>query len=492
VNGAMTGISGARGRFPLDRQPHWPGRSSLWLLVAAGCLLQGRSIASPASLSSLLQNGRRAEVAVTLLFAPVCGDGARVEVNPDLPLPPASVQKIVTSIAALDLLGPDHRFTTRLLGDRPPRGGRLEGNLYLQGGGDPFLVSERLWLLSREAGSTGLREVTGDLVVDGAPVADLDSLRLAERSDSPYAAPVSILGVNFNSLAFLVRPGDAAGAPAFAESTPFSIPGLAVRNLVRTVSADSTPGAVEANRSFDGATEVWTLKGSVPAGSPPVTVYRACRRPDLLAGGILTGFLREAGISVSGVRAGHAPEGAPVIVEFASPSVGLLVRSMNVWSNNFMADLLLVDLGTDGSAASGAARLRSWLRERVGMDAMPIVVDGCGLSPSDRISAGQIVRLLSWAHGQEKVFPDLYASFPRPGGEGTLERRFKKGSVPSIRAKTGTLGDVGVSSIAGYVDRGDGTRYAFCIIQQARAGSGLRVADLREREERWIREFVTD
>jgi D-alanyl-D-alanine carboxypeptidase len=73
---------------------------------------------------------------------------------------------------------------------------------------------------------------------------------------------------------------------------------------------------------------------------------------------------------------------------------------------------------------------------------------------------------------------------------GTLERRFRNGPAPALRAKTGTLGDHGVSSIAGYVDGPDDRRYAFCILQQASAASGLRVSDLREREETWLREFV--
>jgi serine-type D-Ala-D-Ala carboxypeptidase/endopeptidase (penicillin-binding protein 4) len=431
-------------------------------------------------------------VSVSVLFAPVCGTGETVELNASTALPPASVQKIVTSIAVLDLLGPDHRFTTSLLADQPPRDGVLDGNLYLRGGGDPFLVSERLWLFALDVGATGLKEVGGALVVDSTPVADLDSLRKAEKTDSPYAAPVATLGVNFNSLTFLVRPGARAGEPAAISMEPFPIPTVTVRGIVRTAPPDSTPGPVQAMGSGEGGDEgeTWTFQGAVIAGSPPSRVYRACKNPAMLAAGTFAGFLRERGIQVPKVRAGAIPPGAVVIAEFASPSLGFLVRSMNLWSNNYMADLLLADMAEVPSAAAGAARVGAWLRERVGMGEIPRIVDGCGLSPANRISADQIVHLLLWAHGQEKVFPDLYASFPRPGGEGTLARRFAKGGVPSLRAKTGTLGDYGVSSIAGYVDRPSGERYAFCILQQASRETGLRVADLREREEAWLREFV--
>ncbi len=370
------------------------------------------------------------------------------------------------------------------------RGGILEGNLHLQGEGDPFLVSERLWLLAQEAAATGLREVRGALIVETRPVADLDSLRLAEKTDSPYAAPVTTLGVNFNSLVFLVRPAERPGDPAAIEVEPFALPNLSVKNQVITVRPDSTPGAIETVRTIEGETETWTLKGAVSAGSPPIRLYRACRNPALLAGGILKGLLEEEGIRVGAVQAGNAPENGTVIAALSSPSLGILVRSMNLWSNNFMADLLLADMGEAASGAAGAPRIRDWLRDRVGIVGAPVIVDGCGLSPGNRISARQIAQVLVWAHGQERVFPDLFSSFPRPGGEGTLARRFRNGAVPALRAKTGTLGDHGVSSIAGYVDAADGRRYAFCILQQAEPATGLRVADLREREERWLREFV--
>jgi D-alanyl-D-alanine carboxypeptidase/D-alanyl-D-alanine-endopeptidase (penicillin-binding protein 4) len=296
--------------------------------------------------------------------------------------------------------------------------------------------------------------------------------------------------VNFNSLTFLVRPAEQAGAPATIQVEPFPLPNLTLENEVMTLEAGSTPVAIEATRTMDGERETWVLKGAVCVGAPVGRIYRACRSPALFAGGVLRGLLGQHGIHVAEVRTGEVPTTAIVIDSLTSLSLGVLVRSMNLWSNNFMADLLLADLGEGRSAAAGAERIRDWLRVRVGMKDLPAIEDGCGLSPADRISAGQIVSLLLWAHAHERVLPDLYASFPRPRGPGTLERRFRNGPAPSLRAKTGTLGDYGVSSIAGYVDGPGGSRYAFCILQQANTASGLRVSDLREREESWLREFV--
>ncbi|MBM3285803.1 MAG: D-alanyl-D-alanine carboxypeptidase/D-alanyl-D-alanine-endopeptidase [Candidatus Eisenbacteria bacterium] len=459
------------------------------LLFAIALIAARSSAGTPAALADALRAANEDEtIAVGVVFAPVCGAGERVAIGGELMLPPASVQKVVTSAAALDMLGPGHRFSTSLLREQEARGGILEGDLYLVGDGDPFLVSERLWLLGREAAISGLTEVRGDIVVAAPIVADLDSLRLAEASDSPYAAPVSILGVNFNSVSFLILPGASVGERAECRIEPFPLPGIESNSLVETVLEKATAPVV-ARRSFDGEREVWTLEGAIAHGSGPARIFRSTRNPGFLAGGMLRGILAQQGIGVSGVRLGAPPAGAYPLATLESLPLSLLVRSMNLWSNNFMADLLLVDLGADRSAAAGRARVEEWLRGRVGLDPLPILKDGCGLSPSNRISAEQIVRLLAWAHGEERIFPDLYASFARPGDEGTMEKRFRDGGAPGLRAKTGTLGDIGVSSMAGYVDRAGGERYAFCILQQGKPGAGA-IAALRAREEAWLRLFV--
>jgi len=447
--------------------------------------------ASPESLEALLRSGRQPPgVSVSLLFEPVCGSGTRVALGDSVALPPASVQKIVTSTAALDLLGPDHRFTTRVRADQPVRGARLEGNLYLEGDGDPFLVSERMWLLAHDVAVTGLREVAGDLFVDAEVITDLQFIRAREETVSPYAAPVSRLAVNFNSLCFLVRPGTKTGVLASVVLDPFPVAGVKSISRVTTVGSGPTAPLI-ALRVLNGAREIWTLEGSIPVNTPPVRIYGATQSPAELAGGVFAGLLGEQGVTVRTVRVGKAPDGAAVIASLPSYSLGLLIRSMNLWSNNFMADLLLVDLGDSTSGSAGLARVRNWLGETVGMNPLPQIHDGSGLSPENRVSAAQIVRLLVWSHSREKIFPDLYASFPRPGGEGTLERRFQEGPAPGLRAKTGTLGETGVSSIAGYIDHPAAGRYAFCILQQASPDAGLAVSALRAREEVWLRDFET-
>lgn len=452
------------------------------LMGAAGIWTAG---ATPASLEKVLQSDARSPVAVSVAFAPLEAGGTQVELDPGRLLPPASVEKIVTSAAALDIHGPSYHFTTRLSTDGTIRGDRIEGNLYLTGDGDPFLVSERLWLLARSIAARGIHTVTGDLVIGASRITDLDSIRTSERSDSPYTASVSLLAVNFNNVAFVIRPGTGAGEPATVLVDPFPVPGVAIANRLVTGargSAATVSGAQSAG--------VWTFQGAIPADAPPTWVYKAAPSPSALAGSVLNGLLTQNGIQVAGrVREGLPPSSAVPVDSLQSLQLGALVRSMNGWSNNFMADLLLVTLGDGKSARSGLAEIRRWLRERPGIDPLPVIRDGSGLSVVNRISAADIVQILSWASREERVFPDLYASLARPREEGTLQKRFRSGPPIALRAKTGTLGDIGVSSIAGYVDLPAGRRYAFCILQRSQ-DPNVSVADLRDREERWLRELV--
>jgi serine-type D-Ala-D-Ala carboxypeptidase/endopeptidase (penicillin-binding protein 4) len=473
------------------------------LLIAAGAA--DKAGGSAASLQAALNAdvARTPGVRVSIRFASLDGLHPPVSVGEENELPPASVQKIVTSIGALDILGPGHHFVTRASTDGVIESEQVRGNLYLNGNGDPFLVTERLWLLAHSLAATGIHTIGGDLVVGAEPIADLDSIRAAEKSDSPYSAPVSLLAVNFNHIAFAIRPGARVGDGARVEMDPFPVATLSIDNRVVTGSAGS-PCAIEASR----AGTVWTFEGKIPSGSGTVWIHKGVRDPALLAGSIFSGLLRQNGIEVQGaVRAGRAPARPVPVDSLESLPLGVLLRSMNGYSNNFMADLLLAALGQGGDARSGLDRIRSWLRGRPG-GATPSsdgatrshpesaeirlrLYDGSGLSPRNRSAARAIVDLLVWASHEEKIFADLYASLPRPGDDGTLERRFREGDAPPLRAKTGTLGDIGVSSIAGYIDHPTAGRYAFCILQQAPAESRLTVADLRDREEKWLREFVT-
>ncbi len=344
------------------------------LLAAAACALPVRSPASPATLRAEVQrfsaSAEAAGLSFCALFAPLerpCpgsdrAAAARPEVvwfGADRPLVPASLAKIPTTAFALQALGPDFRFQTRFFADGSWKEDTLDGDLVVAGGGDPFLVSERLWLLARDLRAAGLRRVAGRLVLDESWFGpdSLDPVRGVERevSERPYAAQLSPLAVNFNAAAVRITPAAVAGKPAEAAADPLPTGYLRIVNGVRTVGSKGTE-SWSMSLQPEGAGEVARLSGTVRAAQPSFVEYRSVRWPGRFAASLLRAFLVDAGIAVDGATVtGRRPPGAAPFFSFPSLPLRDLVSSTNRYSNNFMADLLAMALGAWGEEAPAGA-----------------------------------------------------------------------------------------------------------------------------------------
>lgn len=178
----------------------------------------------------------------------------------------------------------------------------------------------------------------------------------------------------------------------------------------------------------------------------------------------LTRALRRRGVTIGGrARAGTASAGMVPLLEWNSPALGDMVRAMNQPSDNYMAETLAKDLGAEfgaaGSTSAGAAVVRSTIA-RFGIS--PTIVDGSGLSRSDRTSPRQVVKLLTGMAGTDQG-PTLDASLPVVGRNGTMYNRMR-GTAAQDRChtKTGTLHDV--SALAGYCTTVGGERIAFAFL----------------------------
>lgn len=120
----------------------------------------------PAKVQQALKNSKIESSALSLVMLPMSGTDIPTIFNADVSVNPASTMKLVTTYAALELLGPTHQWKTEFYTDGPLRNGVLQGNLYLKGGGDPKLNMEKLWLLMRDLRANGVKQITGDLVLD--------------------------------------------------------------------------------------------------------------------------------------------------------------------------------------------------------------------------------------------------------------------------------------------------------------------------------------
>jgi D-alanyl-D-alanine carboxypeptidase/D-alanyl-D-alanine-endopeptidase (penicillin-binding protein 4) len=336
----------------------------------------------------------------------------------DRPMVPASTLKLVTALAAIDRWGLDHRSTTGFFVDD-------DGWLWVQGSGDPFLVSEELDVMVEALRARGIRDLAG-IATDTSRFAPGVEIAGRSASDNPYDAPVSALAVNFNTLNVTVSAG---GRVASAESqTPLT-------PLALSLSKGLAPGRHRINLGEEQLAPRYFAE-------------------------VLAAKLRLAGVAMGGGwRTGRVPEGLePVYLHLNSRDLRDVLSAMLEYSNNFIANQLFMLLGDDGSVAPltmahARQRVREWAEGTFGWTDFRID-EGAGLSRNNRLSARQLVTVV-------KAFAPYRDLLPAEGSD--------------IRAKTGTLS--GVSCYAGFVRRdGDWVPFGLMINQPASWDLRLRVA----------------
>jgi len=378
-------------------------------------------------------------------------------------LNPASVMKLVTTLAALDSLGPAHTFKTLVWVDGELRDGVLSGNLVLQGGGDPGLTQERFWLLLRELRQRGIREIRGDVLLDNGYYAidARDPGAFDQAPLRPYNAQPAALLVNFNTQSLRL----CAREPQVAARLDPGAEGLRLDNRLQSADEVCANWSDGVATRLEGVTLV--LEGRLSAQCGERSLALNLLPPAENAAAWFSALWREiGGLHTGRVREGAPGPGAGLFLAFDSPPLNLLVRDVNKHSNNVMAKMLFLNLGAAryGAPATwekGERALRAWQAER-GLRLPKLVLEnGAGLSRIERVSAAALSELLSWA-GRQPVYFEFAASMPAVGVEGTQENRFNgnglNGTDSSGRAwlKSGTLNNA--RNLAGYVLGPDGSR----------------------------------
>jgi D-alanyl-D-alanine carboxypeptidase/D-alanyl-D-alanine-endopeptidase (penicillin-binding protein 4) len=393
----------------------------------------------------------------------------------DRPLKPASTLKILTTAASLALLRPEFVHTTPVYADGEiDASGVLQGNLYLQGRGAPDLVGESWWLIARRLADRGLKRVSGNLVADESY---FDAVRRppgwpAPGADSWYNAPQGALSCNFNVVTVRVMPSPLLGARPDLTLEPASSY-FQVLNRA-TTAAQSTDLRVD--RLFEEGQNRIVVGGTVRRGSSVEIVNRAVEEPALWSLHAFREIARGCGIEIAGrLDTGVVPAGAKLLTTHESRPLGALVRDMNKNSNNFMAEMLLKTLGaqfvaTPGTTEGGLEMVRAYLAG-LGLDPRDMrTVDGSGLSDLDRMPAMMMAEILARAREDFEVEPELVASLPIGGADGTLSDRFaSEEGRRRVRAKTGRV--AGAISLAGYASNRDGHVLAFVIFANQPRGT---------------------
>jgi len=405
--------------------------------------------------------------------------------RPGKPMNPASTMKLVTTFAALELLGSDYRWKTEAYADGPLVGSTLEGNLVLKGYGDPKITIEQFQALVATLRATGLASIRGDLVLDRsyfAPVAH-DPAAFDTEPLKPYNVGPDALLVNFKSIRFVFAPNAAGDATDVRVEPPLD--SVALRGAPRLVAGDCGAWRLALGASFDNRADAAgaTFSGRYPASCGERDWYVALLDHPHYVLAMFARYWKDAGGNFAGgVREGRAPPGAKPIATLQSPPLYDAVRDINKLSNNVMARQLFLTLATTAHAppaTTGHATeaVRHWLAKRkLGFPEL-VMENGSGLSRRERIAAQSMARLLLAADAS-KVRSEFVSSLAVAATDGTVRKRFTDDDVADqALLKTGSL--EGVRALAGYVFGPGGRRYVIvCFVNHRNAGRAQPALDL--------------
>lgn len=384
-------------------------------------------------------------------------------------LNPASNVKLFTAAAALVRLGPEFRFETEFLTDLDYQDGRTR-TLYVRGRGDPTMTTERLYGIVSELSHTGLKEIQ-DLVLDESY---FDGDRMApgyeqEWGDKAYLAPTGALSLNSNTVGVYLRPSEGVGGRASVEVEPAS-DYFVLDAEVRTGTKTERRYSVTSTLDRDQKRQRLEVKGVVPVDKGVWTVWKKIDQPALYFGSTFRSLLKDRGIKVRGsIRLGTVPERARMLYLAQSDTLDLVLKKLEKYSSNFVAEQLIKTLGAEGRGVPGTTSggievVEEFLEKEVGLARGSYVMkNGSGLNDANRFSADQMNRLLSTMLGRFPLMPEYLSAMCIAGKDGTLKNRFEgSDAVGRLRAKTGTLENV--SALSGYVQAVGGERFVFSIM----------------------------
>ncbi len=449
----------------------------------------------PPSVTSALQRAGLPASALSALVVPVSPSGPdRLRHRADVAVNPASVMKLVTTYAAIDLLGPDFTWNTRFYTDGDMSGGALRGNLYVRGGGDPKLVLERIQAAFMALQDKGVQVVLGDIVLDHSAfeVANQDPAEFDGEGLRPYNASPDALLVNFKSVILTFQPDVAAGVARVLSEPPMA--GLAIDATVPLSRAGCGDWRGALRARFEDANSI-RFEGRYPQSCGEKVWPVAYQDPASYAARALEGLWRASGGALTGkVRAGLTPPGAKLLHEAQSLPLSDIINDVNQWSNNVMAQQVFLTLGRLAPArldamtvprgpltpmrAGRLERSRDvvarWWKTTFGIHTTaPVMDNGSGLSRQERITPDALVALLQHAarHPNGERFVQSLSVAGVSGTAARYARSPESAARGNAWLKTGTLRDV--VGIAGYVQAQNGTRYAVVgIVNHPSAGAG--------------------
>lgn len=427
--------------------------------------------------------------AYTLLVQEVGNPTPLLAINTGQPMNPASTIKTLTTLAGLELLGPDYTWKTQIHALGTISDGTLQGDLLIRGGADPFLVEEHVRSMLKVLQRRGVNRITGDLIIDNSlyDPSVRDDTPMDNQSGRAYNVAPDALLFNFQIVNFYFYPHH-NGRDVIIRSDP-TLPNLTIRNQLQLRDAACTGFQRGISFSEDNSTNTVTFSGQHPASCGEYSMTRAVLDAPNYNYGLFQALWRELGGEFDGqLREAAlddllAQESATPIVIWQSPPLADIIKSINKYSNNMMTRQLLLTLGLQrsgdvASIESGIAAVHDYLTGIAIEHRDLVLVNGSGLSRDTRLTSAMLGAVLLRGFGIPTM-PEFVASLPLAGLDGTMLDRLTVGDGHgSIHAKTGSLNDV--AGIAGYVHAQSGRHYVVVALvnhTQAHAGPGQELGD---------------
>ena len=444
-----------------------------------------KTLSQTASFEIFLADSVMSNASVSFIVADADSGKVIFSYNPIQSLIPASTMKLLTSSAALELLGPEYTFRTAVgYTGEISRSGVLKGDVVIRGGGDPTLGSEyfaehykdfvSVW--TEDLKKHGIKRIRGKVITDDSCY-DYEPAAprwMWEDLGLDYGAGVYGLSVFDNSCKIRIKSNLGNKAVELIDITP-DLRGVTFTNRL-SANGNSENWYVY---SAPYSKEVW-LSGTVPHSGEEIILDAAIPDPPLLMARILNERLNSEGIVIrsqpSTMRIDPAEkyENITIISETVSPLLTFIIDVLNKESVNLYAEHLVKELGRQikgsGTANAGLAVVREFLG-RAGIDTTGIFMeDGSGLSSRNGLNADALVKLLIYMKNKGKYYPEFYSSLPDAGKNGTLTRYFTDRVFESnLKAKSGSM--TRVRCYAGYMISSSGRHLAFAIMVNNFQGS---------------------
>lgn len=434
--------------------------------------------ALPASVEAALRTTGIPPDAVSIVLREAAAERSVLAHNAERAMSPASVMKLVTTYAGLEMLGPAFTWSTEAFATGPIADAVLSGDLVLRGQGDPKLTIENFWLLLRAVRARGVQEIRGDLVLDRSyyGVDPGDPGRFDNEPLEVYNTLPDALLVNYKAVRLTFAPD-----PEGKRVRILADPPLPELSIVNQLTLDAAPcgdwrARVRTETSSQPASAQLHFSGSYSMQCGEQSRHFSILSPQAYAGALFRQLWDELGGRLVGsVRDGVAPPGARLLATHESPALSEIVRDINKYSNNAMARQLYLALG---AAAFGAPAtldksdraVRQWLAQRRLELPQLVIENGSGLSRVERVSAMGLATMLA-AAWRSPVMPEFIASMPVVGVDGTLRRYKHLTYARQAHIKGGTIN--GVRAIAGYVLDASGRRWiVVCLINHPKVHNG--------------------